>query len=138
MKRRLVMKNSLEELKAARRKELLAILEHKKKELQKHVEESANKSIDAGKGLLAVGAGVLLLYTIFDRFLESKFKTQQINNNTSSSKSSSNKLLYPIFSMLLQQGTGLLFDASQKRLVDYLQTKKTKNERLSASISTQK
>jgi len=130
--------NNLEELKAARRKELLAILEHKKKELQKHVEESANKSIDVGKGLLAVGAGVLLLYTIFDRFLESKFRVQQNNTNTSSSKSSSNKLLYPIFSMLLQQGTSLLFDASQKRLVDYLKIKKTKNERLSASISTQK
>ncbi|MCF6351766.1 MAG: hypothetical protein L3J06_02040 [Cyclobacteriaceae bacterium] len=132
------MKNSLEELKVARRKELLAILEHKKKELQKHVEESANKSIDVGKGLLAVGAGVLLLYTIFDRFLESKFRVQQNNTNTSSGKSSSNKLLYPIFSMLLQQGTSLLFDASQKKLVDYLKTKKTKNERLSASISTKK
>ncbi len=132
------MKNNLEELKATRRKELLAILEHKKKELQKHIEESANKTIDVGKGLLAVGAGVLLLYTIFDRFLESKFRVQQNNTNASSSKSSSNKLLYPIFSMLLQQGTSLLFDASQKRLVDYLKTKKTKNERLSASISTQK
>ncbi len=132
------MKNNLEELKAARRKELLAILEHKKKELQKHVEESANKSIDAGKGLLAIGAGVLLLYTIFDRFLESKFRVQQVNSETPSSKSSSNKLLYPIFSMLLQQGTSLLFDASQKRLVDYLKIKKTKNERLSASISTKK
>ncbi len=132
------MKNNLEELKAARRKELLAILEHKKKELQKHVEESANKSIDAGKGLLAIGAGVLLLYTIFDRFLESKFRVQQVNSETPSSKSSSNKLLYPIFSMLLQQGTSLLFDASQKRLVDYLKIKKTKNERLSASISPQK
>ena len=127
--------NELEQAKAERRKELLAILEIKKKELQKHLGESANKSIDVGKGLLAIGGGVLLLYTIFDRFLESKFRINHSTKAKSSSKSASNKLLYPIFSMLLQQGSSLLYNESQKRLVDYLKSKKTTNERISGSIS---
>lgn len=126
--------NELEIIKAERRKELLAILETKKIALQKHLEESATKSIDAGKGLLAIGAGVLLLYTIFDRFLESKFRVRASSTN-SSSKSSSNKILYPIFSMLLQQGSSALFDESQKRLVDYLKNKKSNNGDLSESVS---
>ena len=125
--------SELEKLKAERRKELLAILEKKQKALLKHVEESANKSIDAGKGLLAIGAGVLLLYTIFDRFLESKFRTQNTHTH-SSTKSSSNKILYPIFSMLLQQGSSALFDESQKRLVDYLKNKKQLHERISGGL----
>jgi hypothetical protein len=127
--------NSHSELKAKRKKQLLAQLESKKKELQKHFEDSANKSIDAGKGLLAIGAGVLLLYTLFDRFLESKFKTTNTAKKDSSSKSSTNKLLYPIFSMLLQQGSSVLFDQAQKRMVDYLKNKKQIDEHLSKSIS---
>ncbi len=130
--------NKLEQEKAERRKELLAILENKKKELQKHFEESANKSIDAGKGLLIIGTGALLLYTIFDRFLESKFRVRHTAKEESSSKAVSNKLLYPIFSMILQQGSSLLFNESQKRLVDYLKNKKLNNERLPASISNKK
>jgi len=130
--------NKLEQKKAERRKELLTTLERKKKELQKHFEESANKSIDAGKGLLVIGTGVLLLYTIFDRFLESKFRVKHTIKEDTSSKAASNKLLYPIFSMMLQQGSSLLFNESQKRLVDYLKNKKSNNERLSASISNKK
>ncbi len=130
--------NKLEQKKAERRKELLTTLESKKKELQKHFEESANKSIDAGKGLLVIGTGVLLLYTIFDRFLESKFRVKHTTKEDTSSKTASNKLLYPIFSMMLQQGSSLLFNESQKRLVDYLKNKKSNNERLSASISNKK
>jgi len=130
--------NKLEQKKAERRTKLLATLETKKKELQKHFEETANKSIDAGKGLLVIGAGVLLLYTIFDRFLESKFRVNHSTNDDASSKAVSNKLLYPIFSMMLQQGTSLLFNESQKRLVDYLKNKKSNNERLPASISNKK
>ncbi len=130
--------NTLEQEKAERRKELLAILESKKKELQKHFEESANKSIDAGKGLLVIGTGILLLYTIFDRFLESKFRVKHTAKEASSSKAVPNKLLYPIFSMMLQQGSSLLFNESQKRLVDYLKNKRSKNERISASISIKK
>jgi len=125
------------ELKAKRKKELLAKLESKKKDLQKHFEDTANKSIDAGKGLLAIGAGVLLLYTIFDRFLDSKFKPVISNKEGSSSKSSTNKLLYPILSMLLQQGSSIIFDQSQKRLIDYLKNKKQTHERIPTGISNQ-
>lgn len=127
--------NELEQAKAERRKELLAILETKQKELLKNIEESANKSIDAGKGLLAIGASVLLLYTIFDRFLDSKFKSVISNKGGSSSKSSTNKLLYPILSMLLQQGSSFLFNQGQQRLVDYLKNKKQTNERLPKGFS---
>ncbi len=130
--------NKLEQQKAKRRKELLDILETKKALLKKHFDESANKSIDAGKGLLAIGAGVLLLYTIFDRYLESRFRTKHIAKATSSTKSSSNKLLYPIFSMMLQQGSSILFNEGQKKFVDYLNRKKSKNERISANLSIKK
>lgn len=126
--------SKLEQLKAERRKELLAILEKKQKELLKHVEESANKSIDAGKGLIAIGASVLLLYTILDRFLDSKFRPQNTSDRPTA-KSSSNKILYPIFSMLLQQGSSALFDEGQKRLVDYLKNKKQFNERVPGGLS---
>lgn len=127
--------NELEQLKTERRKELLSILDKKQKELVKHLEESANKSIDAGKGLLAIGVGVLLLYTIFDRFLESKFRVSDSKKSNSSTKASTNKLLYPIFSMLLQQGTSTLFDESQKRLVDYLKNKKQIHGHIPKGIS---
>ncbi len=130
--------SELEQLKAERRKELLAILESKKKELQKHFEEGANKSIDAGKGLLVIGLGTLLLYTIFDRFLESKFRIKSSSSNHSSTKAVSNKLLYPIFSMLLQKGTNALFNQSQKRLIEYLKTKQLGNERVPKGISNKK
>ncbi|MCF6359472.1 MAG: hypothetical protein L3J29_01775 [Cyclobacteriaceae bacterium] len=125
-----MMRIDLEQIKAERRKELLTILEEKKKSLQKHVAESANKSIDASKGLIAIGAGALLLYTIFDRFLESKFRGQQTKGSIESSKSGTNKLVHPIFSMLLQKGASWMFDEGQKRFVDYLVNKKTRNERI--------
>ncbi len=127
--------NSHNELKAKRKKELLDQLETKKKDLQKHVTETANKSIEVGKGLLAIGAGVLLLHTIFDRFLESKFKKEEKPIKGSSAKSSSNKLLYPFFSMLLQQGSSVLFNQGQKQLVQYLKNKKQTHGRLPKGIS---
>lgn len=126
--------SELELIKAERRKELLAILENKKIALQKHLEESASKSIDAGKGLLVIGTGVLLLYTVFDRFLESKFRVRTSQSINPSGKSSSNKILYPIFSMLLQQGSSVLFDEGQKRFVEYLKNKKTTNGDISGNI----
>ena len=130
--------NKLEQAKVERRKELLAILEIKKKELQKHVEESANKSFEVGKGLLVISTGVLLLYTIFDRFLESKFRVSRSTKEQASTKSASNKILYHIFSMLLQQGSSLLYNEGQKRLVDYLKSKKTFDEHISGRISNKK
>lgn len=130
--------NKLEQAKAERRKELLSILEIKKIALQKHVEESANNSIDVGKGLLAIGSGVFLLYTIFDRFLDSKFRVEKTNKAQSSTKAATHKLLYPLFSMMLQQGSSLLFNESQKRLIEYLKNKKLTNERISGGISKEK
>ena len=137
MKRRRWKMDNHNELKAKRKKELLVILESKKKDLQMHFEKSASKSVDAGKGLLAVGFGVLLLYTIFDRFLESKFKVQELSSNAAS-KQSSNKILYPIFSMLLQQAASALFEQGQKRMLDYLKNKKQTHERLPRGISKKK
>ncbi len=128
--------NDHNELKAKRKKALLAQLESKKKDLQRHFGDTANKSIEVGKGLLAIGAGVLLLHTIFDRFLEAKFKPINNKKEGVSSKASTNKLLYPLFTMLLQQGSSILFDQGQKQLVDYLENKKQTNERLPTGISS--
>lgn len=117
-------------LKAQRKKELLSQLESKKQDLQKHIGDAANKSVDVGKGLLLIGTGVLIIYSIFDRFLESKFKAPQIKEGESPSKSSTSRLLYPVFSMLLNQGSSFLFDKGQQQLVDYLKNRKLSNERL--------
>jgi len=116
--------SDLEKIKAERRKELLAILESKKKELQIHFDQGANKAIDVGKGMMVVGAAGFVLYTIFDRYLESKFRGS--NTVSSSGKSATTKFMYPIFSMVLQEGASVLFNQGQKMLTDYLQSKKLK------------
>lgn len=124
-----------ETLKAQRKKELLAKLESKKKDLRIHFEDTANKSIDAGKGILFIGTSILLLYTVLDRFLDAKFRTKSSTNSASTTKSSTSKIVYPIFSMLLQQGMSTIYDQGQKRLVDYLKNKKESDERLPRSLS---
>lgn len=119
------MSNSFEQHKAQRREELLKNLERKKKELQSHLAQTANNSVELGKGLLAIGAGVLVLYTIFDRFLEAKFRPLSVKKNQeSSSKNTSQKLLLPFYSMLLQQGSSVLFNAAQDKLIHRLKKKK--------------
>jgi len=125
--------SDLERLKIERKKELLAILEAKKRKLQLHFDEGANKALEVGKGMVVVGAGVLLLYTILDRYLESKFRSNSATE--ASTKSTSNKLIYPLLAMVLQQGTSVLINASQKKLVEYLKNKKLQNDRLSGDIS---
>jgi len=126
--------NNLERLKNERKKELLSVLESKKKSLQQHFDEGANKAIDVGKGMIVLGASILLLYTIIDRYLEAKFRSKSGSTSETSTKSSTNKLIYPLLSMALQHGANALFNTGQKRLVDYLK-KKLKNEHLSGNIS---
>ena len=116
--------SDLEKLKAERRKELLAILESKKKELQIHFDEGANKAIDVSKGMMVAGAAVFVLYTIFDRYLESKFRNTSSATSTSSGKSAATKFMYPIFSMVLQEGASLMFNQGQKILNDFIQKRK--------------
>ncbi|MCB0496246.1 MAG: hypothetical protein KDC79_08920 [Cyclobacteriaceae bacterium] len=130
--------SNLEEIKEKKRKELIATLEQKKKELQSHFDEGANKAIEYGKGMIVIGTGVLLLYTVLDRYLESKFRTSSKKPDApaSETKASMNKLLLPLFTILLQQGASSLFSMSQKKLVDYLKLKKEKNERLQKGIPT--
>ncbi len=130
--------NKFEQDKAKRRQELLTRLAAKKKELQNHLAESVDNSVDLGKGMLALGAAVVLLYTVFDRFLEARFKTINRPGNTSSSKNASQKLLFPFFSMLLQQGSGALFAAGQNKLISYLQRKKNSHVRVPKHLSGQK
>ncbi len=112
----------LEKIKAERRKELVAILEYKKKELQIHFDQSANKAIIIGKGMMVAGAGAFILYTIFDRYLESKFRDNTTHSNAS--KSATTKLMYPFFSMALQESASLLFNQGQKIVTNYFQRKK--------------
>ena len=116
----------LEIVKAERRKELLAILESKKKDLQIHFDEGANKAIDVSKGMMVAGVGVFVLYTIFDRYLESKFRNTSTSSPTSSGKSAANKLMYPIFSMVLQEGASLMFNQGQKMVNDFIHDRKLK------------
>ncbi|MCB0504271.1 MAG: hypothetical protein KDC58_02100 [Cyclobacteriaceae bacterium] len=120
--------SNLEEIKAKKRKELIATLEQKKKELQLHFDEGANKAIEWGKGMIVIGTGVLLLYTVLDRYLEVKFRSnaKKEDRPISETKSSINKLLLPIFSILLQQGASTLFSSGQKKWIDYLESKKGK------------
>ena len=118
--------SNLEKIKAERRKELLAILEAKKRELQIHFDEGASRAIDVSKGLMVAGAGIFVLYTIFDRYLESKFRNSTSDAATSSGKSAATKFMYPIFSMVLQEGANLMFNQGQKMLNDYIQKKKLK------------
>lgn len=128
--------SNLDELKAKKRKELLDQLEKKKKELQNHFTEGANNAIDLGKGALVMGTAILMVYTILDRYLEARFKPIEKERVNTKTKSSTNKLLYPFFSIVLQQGASSLFESGQKRLIDYLNYKKKKNERLSGGNPT--
>lgn len=126
--------SNLDKLKAKKRKELLDKLEKKKKELQDHFSEGATNAINLGKGALVMGTAILMGYTILDRYLEARFKPIEKARTNTKTKSSTNKLLYPIFSIILQQGASSLFESGQKRLIDYLNYKKQKNERLSRNI----
>lgn len=130
--------SKLEEAKARKRKELIETLELKKKELQSHFDEGANKAIEFGKGMMILGTGALLLYTILDRYLESKFRTNTKKEEApiSETKSSINKLLFPIFAFILQQSASSLFSAGQSRFIDYLESKKKKDERIQKGIPT--
>jgi len=116
--------SDLEKLKAERRKELLVILESKKKELQMHFDEGAHKAIEMSKGVMVAGVGVFMLYTIFDRFLESKFRNTTSATSNSSGKSAATKLMYPIFSMVLQEGASLMFNQGQKAVNDFIKKRK--------------
>lgn len=130
--------SKLEEAKARKRKELINTLELKKKELQSHFDEGANKAIEFGKGMMIMGTGALLVYIIVDRYLESKFKTnpKKEEGPVSETKASINKLLFPVFAFILQQSASSLFSAGQGRLIDYLESKNKKDEHIQKSIPT--
>lgn len=124
----------LDELKAKKRKELLDKLEKKKAELQSHFDEGASNAVDFGRGALVLGTTILMLYTVLDRYLEARYKPIVKERVNSKTRSSTNKLLYPLFTFALQQGTRSLFDSGQKRLIDYLKSKKETNERIRKNI----
>lgn len=126
--------SKLDDLKEKKRKELLEKLEKKKEELQRHFDEGASNAVDFGKGALVLGTTILMLYTVLDRYLEARFKPIVKERVSSKTKSSTNKLLYPLFTFALQQGASSLFDSGQKRLIDYLKSKKETNERIRKNI----
>ena len=120
------MKKNREATKIRRKSELLATSKKFQKSLSKELNISSERVVDFSKNMAILGGVLFVGYTILDRFLEAKMRT-----NTKKQKpnkfDSLNKIILPMLALALQQGSVVLMKKARILLVEYLEEKDKQN-----------
>ncbi len=111
-----------EATKIRRKSELLAISKRHKIALIKELNLSADRAVNFGKNMAIIGGVLFVGYTVLDRFLEARLKTES-KTDKPNKFATLNKIILPLLSMALQQGSSVLLKRVRNMLIDYLEEK---------------
>ena len=111
-----------EATKIRRKSELLASVNRHRDALGKELNISSERIVVFGKNMALLGGALYVGYTVLDRFLEAKLKTEKKDDKPNKFETL-NKLILPFLALALQQGSTILLKRARVMLIDYLEEK---------------
>ena len=111
-----------EATKIRRKSELLASVNKHRAALSKELNISSERVVVFGKNMALLGGALYVGYTVLDRFLEAKLKTEKKEDKPNKFETL-NKLILPFLALALQQGSTILLKRARVMLIDYLEEK---------------
>jgi hypothetical protein len=111
-----------EATKIRRKGELLASVNRHRDALSKELNISSERIVVFGKNMALLGGALYIGYTVLDRFLEAKLKTEKKEDKPNKFETL-NKLILPFLALALQQGSTILLKRARVMLIDYLEEK---------------
>jgi hypothetical protein len=111
-----------EAAKRKRKQVLLNLSKNHQKALYHELNVSSDRVFEFGKNMAIIGGVLYVGYTVLDRFLDTKLKSQK--NKTPGKLETLNKMILPILAMALQQGSTILLKRARNMLVEYLAEKR--------------
>ena len=111
-----------EATKIRRKSELLANSKKYQEALSKEINISSARVVAFGKNMAVIGGVLYVGYTILDRILEAKLKTEKKQEKPNKFETL-NKIILPLLAMALQQGSTILLKRARIMLIDYLEEK---------------
>ena len=115
-----------EAIKIRRKSELLERVNRNRAALSKELNISSERVVIFGKNMALLGGALYVGYTVLDRFLEAKLKTEKKTNKPNKFETL-NKMILPLLAMALQQGSSILLKRARIMLIDYLEEKEKEN-----------
>lgn len=116
------METNRQATKKQRKQELLALSKSHQDALYKELNVSSDRVVEFGKSMALIGGVLYVGYTVLDRFLDAKLKTENKGKEPSKYETL-NKMILPLLAMALQQGSTILLKRARIMLVDYLEEK---------------
>jgi len=111
-----------EATKIRRKSELLASAKKHQASLSKELNISSERVVVFGKNMAVLGGALYVGYTVLDRFLEAKLKTEKKEDKPNKFETL-NKMILPFLALALQQGSTVLLKRARLMLIDYLEEK---------------
>ena len=111
-----------EATKIRRKSELLASVNRHRDALGKELNISSERIVVFGKNMALLGGALYVGYTVLDRFLEAKLKTEKKEDKPNKFETL-NKMVLPFLALALQQGSTVLLKRARVMLIDYLEEK---------------
>ncbi|GEM_PF-4050171 len=108
--------------KKKRKADLKAAAAAHQQALYKELNSSADRLVEFGKAMAVAGGILYVGYTILDRYLDSKLKTEE-KPDDSGKYATLHKIILPFVALALQQGSTVLLKKAQQMLIDYLEEK---------------
>jgi hypothetical protein len=115
-----------EATKIRRKSELLANAKKYRTALDEELNISSDRIIVFGKNMALLGGALYIGYTVLDRFLEAKLKTEKKNDKPNKFETL-NKMILPFLALALQQGSSILLKRTRVMLIDYLEEREKEN-----------
>ena len=111
-----------EATKIRRKSQLVATSKKHREALEKELNISSERIVEFGKNMAVIGGALYVGYTVLDRFLEAKLKSEKRKSKPNKYETL-NKMILPLLAMALQQGSIVLLKKARIMLVDYLEEK---------------
>ena len=111
-----------EAIKIRKKNELLASSKKHQAALMTELSISSERLVVFGKNMAVIGGALYVSYTVLDRFLEAKLKSEKKKAKPNKYETL-NKMILPLLAMALQQGSMVLLKKARIMLVDYLEEK---------------
>ncbi len=94
--------------------------------LERELHIATDRALVFGKNLAVVGGVLYVGYTVLDRYLDAKLKSE---NNTAEEKKEDKyatlkKIILPFVALALQQGSMIMLRKARLMLIDYLEEKR--------------
>ena len=115
-----------EATKKQRKSELLATFKNHQQALYTELSISSDRIVDFGKNMAVIGGVLYVGYTILDRYLDAKLRTEK-KKKEPGNFAVLNKIILPLLAMALQQGSIILLKKARVILIDYLEEKNKDN-----------